>query len=236
MNESRTLVVPFVVALAIAVAAAADAPGGAAATPMPGFLADPLDGNGEVDDDGSIEFAAGGVALRLTPLDDEARWRWLQERAGAPSDPFGGRPGSTPRYLSFLAEIRNDTAGVVVFNAGRIWLSGGGAEILRPLDLAALQSAYAIHDRDMPPAYERAGAALLRQDDLLQAGERREGLLVFSRFQKDVRGFRMDIPLTLGSGDPVEFTAAWLEENRLRKKLDKHDRQEAKRARKEERR
>ncbi len=208
----------------------------AVATPMQGFLPDPIDSNGRVRDDGSIEFAAGGVVLRLTPLDGEARWAWLRDRVGAPVDPFGERPGDEPTYLTFLVELRNDTANLVLFNAGRIWLSGGGAEILHPLDLAAMHSAYALHDRDMPPSYERAGAALLRSDDMIQSGDRREGLLLFTRFRKDVNGFRMDIPLTLGSGDPIEFNAVWLEENRLRKKLAKHEKMEAKRARKEARR
>ena len=206
------------------------------ATPMQGYLPDPLDGNGRVADDGSIEFAAGGVMLRLTPLDSEARWRWLRDRVGAPTDPFGEKPGAEPMYLTFLVELRNDTANLVLFNSGRIWLSGGSAEILHPLDLAAMHSAYALHDREMPPSYERAGTALLRSDDMIPSGDRREGLLLFTRFRKDVKGFRMDIPMTLGSGDPIEFTAAWLEENRLRKKLEKHERMEAKRARKEARR
>jgi hypothetical protein len=206
------------------------------ATPIPGYLPDPLDGNGRVADDGSIEFAAGGVMLRLTPLDSEARWRWLRDRVGAPTDPFGEKPGAEPMYLTFLVELRNDTANIVLFNSGRIWLSGGSAEILRPLDLAAMHSAYAIHDRDMPPSYERAGTALLRSDDMINSGDRREGLLLFTRFRKKVNGFRMDIPMTLGSGDPIEFTAAWLEQNRLNKKLEKHEKMEAKRARKEARR
>lgn len=236
MNALRILLAASVLVVGFGPVAPAADGDVAVATPIPGYLPDPLDGNGRVADDGSIEFAAGGVLLRLTPLDREARWRWLQETVGAPTDPFGEKPGSEPLYLTFLLEIRNDTAGVVAFNSGRIWLSGGGAEILRPLDLAAMHSAYAIHDREMPPAYERAGTALLRADDLLHSGERREGLLLFTRFRKDVKGFRMDIPLMLGSGDPVEFTAAWLDENRLRKKLEKHEKTEAKRARKEARR
>ena len=144
-------------------------------------------------------------------------------------------PDSEPLYLTFLLEVWNDTASVLVFNSGRIWLTDGGAQILHPLDLAAMHSAYAIHDRKMPPAYERAASALLRSDDIINSGESREGLLLFTRFRKDVKEFRLDIPLMLGSGDPVEFTAAWLEETRLQKKIEKHEKMEAKRARKEAR-
>jgi len=220
--------------LASAASAPEAGPSGGAlvATPLPGYLPDPYEGSGRVEEDGTWSFATGGVSLRLTPIDGEARWAWIRERAGARVDPFSGRPDEEPRYLTFVLEVRNDSAGVVSFNPDRIWLSAGGTEIYHPIDLATMESAYRMHDREMPPTYRAGGSALLHGDTLLRPGDRREGMLVFQRFRKPVNAFLLEIPMTTGSGDVLDFTAAWLEHGRMLRKEAKERKRRDKRARK----
>jgi hypothetical protein len=204
-------------------------------SPVPGYLPDPFAGTGTLTGSGAWVFAAGGVSMRLSALDEEGRWAWLQEQSGAHADPFGVRGGGEPNYVSLLVELRNDSAGVVAFNPDRIWLTAGGADIQRPLDLSTMQSAYRMYDREMPPAFERAGAALLQGNTLIQPGDQRVGLLVFRALEGRPKAFTVEIPLTTGAGDVVEFKAAWLEESRLRKKIAKDDKRRAKSRKKQER-
>lgn len=241
MNDPRPVAIAIAVSLVLAAASASepstqgtapDPPIPTVASPLPGYLPDPLDGSGRVNEDGAWVFSAGGISMRLSAVDEDGRWAWLERESGAMADPFGARGAGEPAYVSLLIELRNDSAGVVSFNPERIWLTAGGADIQRPLDLATMQSAYRMHDREMPPAYEKAGAALLQGDTLVRSGEHRVGLLVFRALEGRPDGFRVEIPLTTGDGDVVDFTASWLEESRLRKKLAREDKRRAKRDKK----
>lgn len=236
VNALRPLATATLTALACALVAAAPAAAGddglpppipTVPSPVPGYLPDPYAGSGTLTDSGAWVFSAGGISMRLSALDDEGRWAWLRARSGAHADPFGVRGRGEPKYVALLVELRNDSAGVVAFNPDRIWLTAGGADIQRPLDQSTMQSAYRMHDREMPPAFERAAGAVLQGDTLVQPGGERVGLLVFRALEGKPKAFTLEIPLTTGAGDVVEFRAAWLEESRLLKKTAKEEKKRA---------
>lgn len=209
----------------------AEAPEPAATTlePIPGYVPDPA--ATEAAPDGAWRFHDRGVSLSLVPLDDDARWDWLRER-GIAVDPFAPRGDEGSRYATFSVELDNRSGGLLVFTPSKIWLQSGGAEIHRPLDLASMESAYRMHDREMPAAFAAAGDALLQGSTMLESGRRATGLLVFPTFKKSPKSFRVLIPLTTGMGDVIDFDAAYLSRERAERKRRKMERADAKAAKK----
>lgn len=146
---------------------------------------------------------------RLEQLDDARRRAYLEDRAGTATDPFASRPDAAPSFLTFLLEIENRSAGTLVFEPLTCRLVLPGNDFRNPLDLATIQSAYGVLEREMPRAYLAAGQALFAGDAFLEPNERRSGLLVYQAPAPRTKAFFLEIQLTLPSGESVGFKAPY---------------------------
>jgi hypothetical protein len=205
------------VAALLAVLAAAWAQGGGCLSPLPGFEPDPEAAGQEPGEGGAWTFISGRVAARLTPLDDASRLAFLKDQAGAEIDPFAGRPGEPPPFITFHLVVANDSPDPVVFEPQKTWLVTNKGEVRVPLDRYAIGSAYRVAEAEMPPSYDAAAGALLSNEAVLARGQRVAGLLVYRPVKPKTRWFRVEIRMTDHEAGKIEFQAAY---RKIKKKKD----------------
>ena len=76
---------------------------------------------------------------------------------------------------------------------------------------------FRVAGQELPRSYEKAFDAVLQNSLLLAAGSSKSGLLVFRLPHPKTKWLRVELVLTLPSGDIVRFVAPY-----QRRKLDKH--------------
>lgn len=156
-----------------------------------------------------------GLTLRLQLIDEAARLAYIEKVTGLAIDPFAAPGDKAPRFESFLMQIENVGAGIVVFRAQQCLLKGGSAEILTPFALETMRATYGMLGQQMQPAYQRAGQAMLPTSRELTAGETLAGLLVYPKVNAKTKRFRLEIQVTTSAGDVVTMNAPY---RRLKKK------------------
>jgi hypothetical protein len=150
-----------------------------------------------------------GYGVRLTALSDAERVAFLASAAGSGTDPFATRPGQRPRFLTFLLELDNGSTQEIAFNAQNCWLVTNRNEVLYPTGLARLGQDYRMLEREMPPAYARAGSAIVESSLILLPGQRHRGLLVYPQVHPKTRSYNVELQLTLGSGEVARIVAPY---------------------------
>jgi len=159
---------------------------------------------------GSTWFQEGeGFAIRLQKIDEAERQAFILRSTGLATDPFAGRPGRPPRFLSFLLEIENRTAGELALNPLDCWLMTNRKKIETPLGLTDLSFHYHIVGADLPPAYEKVGRVLLAHPLTVASGGSVHGLLVYRAIDAKTKTFRVDVQLVLPDGDVIRFAAPY---------------------------
>lgn len=160
-------------------------------------------------EDGAWVERGPGYAVRIKLLDDAGRRAWLRQAAGAEVDPFAVRPDQAPGHLSFLLELENRGQGPIVLEPQNCWLVTSRGEILNPIGIEGLRTAYGSSGLVMPPAYERAAPAVLEGSKLLGPGESAAGLLVYRTFKPKTNRFRVELQLVLPSGELLRMSAPY---------------------------
>ncbi len=145
----------------------------------------------------------------LQKLTDEERRAYIEHTTGVTVDPFVLSADKSGRFETFVLILENVSEGTLRFNAWNCWLTPNTNRIETPLDLARMRSAYRVLETEMPPAYERAAAALFDGESSLLAGERRSGLLIFRLDDRKAKRYTVEVPLTLTNGDEAGFKVAY---------------------------
>lgn len=154
-------------------------------------------------------------AATLERLDDTGRWAFLRGHSKAVVDPFAV-PGGVG-FVTFRFALQSLAAGTLVFDAGSCRLVTQDKTTRYPLDLPTIESAYGLHDREIPPAYLTIRGALFDGTVFLEQGERREGLLVFQNVPERTRAFSVEVVLTTQSGEQGRLTAAYKRPRKARR-------------------
>jgi len=193
----------------ILVAALAGGPGYSAPAEVLPYLPDP--GAKDAPElQGSTWAETGeGYAIRLQMIDDEQRQAYLVRSTGLATDPFAGRPGQAPRFLSFLLEIENRTEGELAFNPQDCWLMTNRKKIETPLGLTDLSFDYHVAGADLPPAYENVGRVLLVHPATIRPGGSLHGLLVYRAVEPATKTFGVDVQFVLPDGNVVRLKAPY---------------------------
>ncbi len=153
--------------------------------------------------------SAAGYAVEIQRLDDAERQTWLRHATGSAVDPFLAPADQPRRFETFLVRVENRDAGPATFNPQDCWLVTTGNEVLYPLGLEDLAASYRQLGLDLPPAYASVGPALLSGSALLDPGATTSGLLVYPPFKPKTSRFRVDLQVTLASGDVVRLSAPY---------------------------
>lgn len=161
--------------------------------------------------DGQVWIAEGErFTARVTLLDDASRRRWLRETAEIEVDPFApARPDAGQAFLTFLVSIERRGVGRLHFQPLSSSLSTSQGVISTPLDMATIETTYAMVDREMPPAYAALRRVLLQDPMTLEDGGRATGLLAYRAGGLDGRTLRLEIRLTTDAGDSPSFRIAY---------------------------
>jgi len=198
--------------------AATEPPKGGSLSPVPGFEPDPASANGELGERGEWTFLAGSLAVRLTPLDQETRQAYLREHVGIGTDPFAGRPGETPPFVTFLLEVANGSHDPVTFRPQKSWLVTSANRVRIPMDRLTMESAYRMRNTEMPPAYHAAADLLLSDEVTLADGQKVVGLLAYESLPEKTRWFRIDMELTGPLAERIDFRAFYRKAKGKKKK------------------
>jgi hypothetical protein len=158
-----------------------------------------------------------GYAIRLQKIDESERQAFILGSTGLPTDPFAGRPGQPPRFLSFLLEIENQTAGELALNPLDCWLKTNRGKIETPLGMTDLSFLYHVAGAELPPAYENVSRVLLAHPVTVASGGSIHGLLVYRTVEPRTKTFRVDVQLVLPDGNVVRFAAPY---RRIKEKQD----------------
>jgi len=159
--------------------------------------------------DGATWVGAGPMhSIRLTRIGNEARQAYIRESIGSDTDPFTSRPDQPEGHLTYLLQISNPGDSALIFNAGHCWLFTG-KEIRTPLGPADISFAYKVAESGFPPAYENVGRVLLHGTQMIDPGKSIHGLLVYRAPKQGTRKFKVDVQLSLGTGDIVKFSAPY---------------------------
>jgi hypothetical protein len=199
--------VPVLVASALALALAASP------APLPFEPGDPEPGverRGE-----TWTQAKGGYVATLERLDDAARWAFLRAHSKAVVDPFATSAGVG--FVTFRFALESRAAGTLVFDAGSCRLVTQDKTTRYPLDLPTIESAYGLHDKEIPPAYLTIRGALFDSTLFLEQGQRAEGLLVFQNVPERTRAFSVEVVLTTQGGEQGRFTAGYKRPRKARR-------------------
>lgn len=178
-------------------------------SPLPGFAPDPEAATGKVGSRGEWTFLAGSVAARLTPLDQETRQAYFKEHLEVPTDPFAGRPGEPPPFMTFLLEVANGSSETVVVKPEKIWLVTNANRVRTPMNRLEIESAFRMQDAEMPPAYGAAAGLLLNREVSLANGQKVVGLLAFEALPKKTRWFKIDLDFTGPMAESIRFRAMY---------------------------
>jgi hypothetical protein len=182
------------------------------------FLPDPTAAVGAALD-GAVWTAGGSTyTARLEMIDDRARQAYLRRVANAHTDPFFVKPGSSKGFLTFVLDIESRTAGSMVFQPQACRLRTNRQEFRLPLDLPTIEAAYASQQREMPPAYDAARAAMYDGEEVLEYGDSISGLLVFRGLDPKTKNFVLEIHVTTGEGEEESFAVRYHREKKKKKK------------------
>jgi hypothetical protein len=153
--------------------------------------------------------AGPGYTLRVQRLDDAERTAYIEHTSGERIDPFRAPPDREARYETFLLQVENRTDGPASFNPQDCWLVAGSREVIYPIGLDDLGTMYRQLEGDLPAAYDRIRPALLDQAATLAPGESTAGLLVYPAPKQETKRFRIELQLTLPTGDVVRARAPY---------------------------
>jgi hypothetical protein len=145
----------------------------------------------------------------LERLDDQQRWEFLQQRTKASADPFIASHDSPSGFVTFLLKIESRAEGSLVLHPERCRLITNLKEFRHPLDVATIETSFALLERDVPPAYRAVGPALLDGVVILAPGQKASGLLVYRGFKPGTRSFVVEILVTNPQGEVEEFQAPY---------------------------
>lgn len=186
----------------------------AAAVDLP-FVPDP-DAEDAATLSGSTWVELGpGFTLRVQQIDGAERLAYIENVTGLSIDPFASPVDQAPRFESFLMQIENVGAGILVFRSQQCLLKGRTTEILIPFSMETMRATYGMVGQKMQPAYQRAGAAMLPTSRDLTVGEAIAGLLVYPKVNPKTKRFHLEIQITTSAGDVVTVNAPY---RRLKKK------------------
>ncbi len=186
----------------------------AAAVDLP-FVPDP-DAEDAATLSGSTWVELGpGFTLRLQQIDGAERLAYIENVTGLAIDPFAAPGDKAPRFESFLLQIENVGAAMLIFRSQQCLLKGRTTEILTPFAMETMRATYGMVGQKMQPAYQRAGPAMLPTTRELAVGESLAGLLVYPKVTPRTKRFRLEIQITTSAGDVVMVNAPY---RRLKKK------------------
>jgi len=149
--------------------------------------------------------AAKGYTIRLTQLDAEMRWKYIQAKTGAASDPFANTDPDSPGFLTFALELESTTHGDLVLQAQRCRLISSKYDFLHPLDIPTIEAAYNIQDGRVPPAYRQVKGALIDGEVILHHGDAGAGLLIYKGIDSNAKSFVVEVVLTTPAGEVEDY-------------------------------
>jgi len=149
--------------------------------------------------------AAKGYTIRLTQLDAEMRWKYIQAMTGATTDPFANTDPDSPGFLTFALELESATDGHLVLEAQRCRLISNKYDFLHPLDIPTIEAAYNIQDSSPPPAYRQVKGALVDGEVILRNGDSGSGLLIYKGIDPKAKTFVVEVVLTTPSGEAEDY-------------------------------
>lgn len=177
---------------------------------IPELLETPHEGQPVLHDQTWVYEASFGV-LRMQMLDAAQRLAFIRHVAGefAP-DPFAA-PGNEPEhFIAFVVQLENTGDEQISFNPLSTYLiSNREWDNQIPLGLTDLAFLYRAAGRELPPAYERVGEALLAHPATLDPGKSLAGLLVFRAVHPKTRTLHLQPVLVLSSGDILRPSASY---------------------------
>jgi len=154
-------------------------------------------------------------AIRLQLLTEAERQAYIEKATGLQIDPFASPPGKQTHFISFLLQIENHGESALEMNPIHCWLKTNKGELQIPLGLNDLGFLYRVAGGDLPPAYVRVKPALMENTKTIHAGGSIHGLLIYREVEPITRNYRVDVQLSLPSGDTERFSAPY---RRLRKR------------------
>lgn len=205
------LIVAVVLLLAVSVAGA----GGTKTPPEPLFEPDTAKAAGGRLDEGVWIFENAAVRMALAQVDDAARRKFIEIQANTSVDPFTTTPGKPRAFMTWVLVIENKSDGDLSFQPQTARLITFDKTFRQPLDLPALQSAYEMLDRELPPAYLAASKALFDGEKTIRPGERTAGLLAYRPIDPASRSFIIELLVKDIRGEEIAFTAPY---KRMKKK------------------
>lgn len=149
--------------------------------------------------------AAKGYTIRLTQLDAEMRWKYIQAMTGAVTDPFANTDPDSPGFLTFALELESATDGHLVLEAQRCRLISSKYDFLHPLDIPTIEAAYNIQDSSPPPAYRQVKGALVDGEVILRNGDSGSGLLIYKGIDPKAKTFVVEVVLTTPAGEAEDY-------------------------------
>lgn len=175
----------------------------------PGFAPNPESSDAAGLDGDTWKLETKEASIRLRQLPDTDRQAYLREHARSETDPFATYPGRRRGFQTFLLELENRGGGSAIFQPQRCLLIVRQDEVLYPLDLPALESAYGALDRELPPAYRAAARAMLDGERILGPGEKVSGLLIYRAVDPKTKRFTVEVALTTSTGKNIGFEAPY---------------------------
>lgn len=149
--------------------------------------------------------ADAGFTARLTQLDDETRWKYLQAVTEAEVDPFVDTDPDSPGFLTFALELESKTQGDLVLKPDRCRLITNRHEFRHPLDIVAIETSYRLQEAEVPAAYLAAQTALIPAEVTLAHGQSGAGLLIYKGVDPKTRSFVIEVLLTTPKGDLADY-------------------------------
>jgi hypothetical protein len=207
------LVLPGVILALFAPSLAGQAPGEGVV-----FLPDPTAAV-QATLDGAVWTAGGSTyAARLEMIDDRERQAYLRRVADAHTDPFVVKSAASKGFLTFVLDIESRIPGSMVFQPQSCRLKTNRQEFRIPLDLPTIEAAYAAQQREMPPAYDAARAAMYDGEEVLEHGDSISGLLIFRGVDPKTKSFVLEIHVTTPEGEEESFAVRYVREKKKKKK------------------
>jgi len=204
------------VSVLLAVALNGVVAGGSAVRPI--YVPDPDAADGVMLDAGVWVIERRLYEARLFPIDDESRRQFLREYAGTDIDPFQARRPEAPAFLTFVLDLKVFGEGMLILQPQRCRLITNKLEFRYPLDMQAIETAYALMEGEMPEAYRKVAPALLDGERRLQPGQRLRGLLVYEGVDVKTKTFTLEVQMTSEAGEVEMFTAAYAREKKKKQK------------------
>ena len=146
-----------------------------------------------------------GYRIRLTQLDAEMRWKYIQAKTRAANDPFANTDPDSPGFLTFALELESTTDGDLVLEAQRCRLISSKHDFIQPLDIPTIEAAYTIQDGNMPAAYRQVKPALIDGEVILHNGDSGAGLLVYKGIDPKAKNFVVEVVLTKPEGEIDDY-------------------------------